>query len=108
VEEVSAPTGHESGSSGQHDYSGGEDPQVTTHGEGLAGITVIEGQARNAEGKPSVSLPEGLPQANINGATATELPTALGTLLSFERSGVRYLLVGSVTPAAIEAFARGL
>ena len=34
--------------------------------------------------------------------------TALGTLLSFERSGVRYLLAGSVTPAAIEAVARGL
>ena len=45
---------------------------------------------------------------NINGTSATELPTALGTLLSFERSGVRYLLVGSVTPATIEAFARSL
>ncbi|HEY7829344.1 MAG TPA: hypothetical protein VIC06_02120 [Solirubrobacteraceae bacterium] len=93
---------------GQPGHSGADTPKVTTHGEGLAGITVIEGQAKDAEGKPSASLPEGLPQANINGTTATELPTALGTLLSFERSGVRYLLVGSVTPAAIEAFARGL
>ena len=40
--------------------------------------------------------------------TATELPTALGTLLSFERSGVRYVLAGAVTPAQIEAVARGL
>lgn len=107
VEEVTLPK-HESSSAGQPDHSGGSAPKVSTHGEGLAGITVIEGEAKNAEGKPSASLPEGLPQVDINGAKATELPTALGTLLSFERSGVRYLLVGSVTPAAIEAFARGL
>jgi outer membrane lipoprotein-sorting protein len=108
VEEVTLPSKHESSSSGQPDHGGGSTPKVSTHGEGLAGITVIEGEAKNAEGKPSTSLPEGLPQVDVNGAKATELSTALGTLLSFERSGVRYLLVGSVTPAAIEAFARGL
>jgi outer membrane lipoprotein-sorting protein len=115
VEEVTLPK-HESssagqpggGSSSQPDHAGAGAPKVSTHGEGLAGITVIEGESKNAEGKPSASLPEGLPQVDINGAKATELPTALGTLLSFERSGVRYLLVGSVTPSAIEAFARGL
>jgi outer membrane lipoprotein-sorting protein len=108
VEEVTLPK-HESSASGQPDPTGGSAPKVSTHGEGLAGITVIEGEAKpNAEGKPSASLPEGLPEVDINGTKATELPTALGTLLSFERSGVRYLLVGSVTPAAIEAFARGL
>jgi outer membrane lipoprotein-sorting protein len=99
----------DSGSSGQPDHSGGSAPKASTHGEGLASITVIEGEAKkNAEGKPSAALPAGLPEVDINGTKATELPTALGTLLSFERSGVRYLLVGSVTPAAIEAFARGL
>ncbi len=117
VEEVTLPQ-HESSAAGQpgggsssqpdHSGAGGSAPKVSTHGEGLAGITLIEGESKNAEGKPSASLPEGLPQVDINGAKATELPTALGTLLSFERSGVRYLLVGSVTPAAIEAFARGL
>ena len=110
VEEVALPSKDESKSPDQPDHNGANAnaPKVSTHGEGLAGITVIEGQAKSADGKPTVSLPEGLPQANINGTTATELPTELGTLLSFERSGVRYLLVGSVTPAAIEAFARGL
>jgi outer membrane lipoprotein-sorting protein len=114
IEEVTLPK-HESsssqpgsGASGQPDHGSGSTPKVSTHGEGLAGITVIEGEAKNAEGKSSASLPEGLPQVKVNGATATELPTALGTLLSFERNGVRYLLVGSVTPAGIEAFARGL
>ena len=51
---------------------------------------------------------EGLPKVKINGVSASELRTELGTLLSFERSGVRYVLAGSVTPAAIEALARGL
>ena len=45
---------------------------------------------------------------NINGTKANELRTELGTLLSFERSGVRYLLAGAVAPAQLEAIARGL
>jgi outer membrane lipoprotein-sorting protein len=118
VEEVTLPQ-HESsssasssdpfssGSSEQPDHAGASAPKVTTHGEGLAAINVIEAQAKEGT-KSSSSLPEGLPQVKINGTTATELATPLGTLLSFERNSVRYLLVGSVTPAAIEAFARGL
>ena len=47
-------------------------------------------------------------RCDSSGTTAAELPTALGTLLGFERSGVRYLLVGAVTPANIEAVAKGL
>ncbi|MFI5009247.1 MAG: outer membrane lipoprotein carrier protein LolA [Solirubrobacterales bacterium] len=110
VEEVTLPAKHESQPSDQGDHNGGSSssaPTVTTHGEGLAAINVIEAQAKEGA-KSSSSLPEGLPQVKINGTTATELATPLGTLLSFERNSVRYLLVGSVTPAAIEAFARGL
>ena len=51
---------------------------------------------------------EGLQKVKINGIEASELPTALGTLLSFERSGVHYLLAGAVSPAAVEAVAKGL
>ena len=48
-----------------------------------------------------LAAPEGAAEGDsLHGASATELPTALGTLLSFERAGVRYLLAGSVTPAA--------
>jgi outer membrane lipoprotein-sorting protein len=109
IEEVSLPKKPSSGSgpSGQHQDSGSA-PKVNTHGQGLAGITVIEEQSKSAGQQPSSSALEGLPKVQINGVAATELPTALGTLLSFERSGIRYLLVGSVTPSAIEAFARGL
>ena len=81
-------------------------PKVTTHGTGIAGVAVLESKAKPSE--KALQLPESLPKVKVNGATAAELPTALGTLLGFERSGVRYLLVGAVTPADIEAVAKGL
>jgi hypothetical protein len=69
---------------------------------------VAEGTQTRATQQPSSTLPEGLPRVKINGVTATELPTALGTILSFERSGVRYVVGGFVSPSAVEAVARGL
>jgi outer membrane lipoprotein-sorting protein len=81
-------------------------PKVTTHGSGVTGVAVLESKAK--PGEKALQLPESLPKVKVNGTTAAELPTALGTLLGFERSGVRYLLVGAVTPADIEAVAKGL
>jgi hypothetical protein len=104
VEDVTLPTGHAGKGSG-----GATDPhaaKVTTHGQGIAGVAVVESKAK--PGEKAAKLPEGLQKVKVGTATATELPTALGTLLSFERSGVRYLLAGAVTPASIEAVARGL
>ena len=69
-------------------------------------VVVVEDKTASREG--SSSLPEGLPKVKVSGATATELPTALGTLLTFERSGVRYLVGGLVAPSTVEAVARGL
>jgi hypothetical protein len=89
-------------------HSGAGRPKATVHGHGASAVAVIEGKAEEGGKQPLSGISEGLPKVKIGGATATELPTALGTLLSFERSGVRYLLVGSVTPAALEAVARGL
>ena len=63
-----------------------------------------QGRRRHERERPL----EGLPKVTINGISASELRTALGTMLTFERSGVRYVLAGAVTPAAIEALARGL
>ena len=105
VEEVTLPTKHSSGSSGSSSNDS-ESPHVTTHGKGLGAIALVESPVK-AGGKESPAV-EGLQKVNINGTNASELPTALGTLLTFERSGVRYLLAGSVTPASIEAFARSL
>ena len=69
---------------------------------------MLEAKAKAGSSSQTSSLPEGLQQVKINGITASELPTELGTLLSFERSGVRYLIAGAVPPAAVEAVAKGL
>jgi outer membrane lipoprotein-sorting protein len=116
VEEVTLPEKHGSGPSGSSGTSGSAGssangaakPTVTRHGQGLEAITVIESPLKAGQRETTSSQLEGLPQVDINGNKATELPTALGTLLSFERSGIGYLLVGSVTPATIEAAAKGL
>jgi outer membrane lipoprotein-sorting protein len=104
VEEVTLPnsTSH----TGSKSAGSAEKPKLTSLGKGLSSVGVLESKA-DAGSKTSASL-ESLPKVNINGASASELRTELGTLLTFERSGVRYLLAGSVTPAAIEAVARGL
>ncbi|HWX51910.1 MAG TPA: hypothetical protein VNY34_01375, partial [Solirubrobacteraceae bacterium] len=59
-------------------------------------------------GKGVPSSLESLPKVKIGSATASELRTELGTILTFERGGVRYVLAGAVQPAAVEALARGL
>jgi outer membrane lipoprotein-sorting protein len=92
---------------GSQTGEGGEHPTVTKHGHGLSTIVVIEGKAKSEPGGSS-PLPPGLPQVKIDGTTATELTTELGTLLSFERSGVQYLLAGAVEPGAVETVAKGL
>jgi hypothetical protein len=88
--------------------SGTDQPKLTTFGHGPSTIAVLEDPAHEGSGSSSSGLPEGLQKVAINGVSAAELQTELGTLLSFERSGVRYLLLGAVPPAAIEAVAKGL
>lgn len=87
-------------------------PHVSVHGKGLGAIVVAESTplagSQQKGSQQSGSQLEGLRKVEIDGVSASELPTALGTVLSFERAGVHYLIAGSVTPEAIEAFARGL
>ena len=79
---------------------------VVTYGEGLGAIVVF--QQRAGADRGAGGLPLQLPQVNIDGATGTELATALGTVVSFERDGIRYTVLGSVPPVAAENAARGL
>ena len=81
-------------------------PKLTTHGHGISSIAVVEAPVKNGASQ-SDGL-EGLPKVDVNGVKASELRTALGTILSFERAGVRYVLAGSVPAGAVEAIARGL
>jgi outer membrane lipoprotein-sorting protein len=107
VEEVKLPAKHGPDGSGSTE-SGSDHPHVTTHGQGLGAIALLESPVKAGAKETIPSELEALPKVSINGVSASELPTQLGTLLTFERAGVRYLLAGSVTPSAIEAFARGL
>jgi outer membrane lipoprotein-sorting protein len=100
VEEVSPPKSGEGTGTAEH-------PSVTTHGQGITGVTVISGKAAAGD-EASSKLPAGTQKVKIGDLQASELPTELGTLLSFERSGVRYLLLGAVSPAAVEEVAKGL
>lgn len=92
----------------------GKSGALITYGKGLGGIAILQ-----TAGGGHVTLPllarrhhgeggSGLPQVSVNGTSADELATALGTVLRFERGGVQYVVAGSVPPAAAEAAARGL
>jgi len=90
-------------------HFGDEAGALTVYGKGLGGIAVLERKA----GASVAAAPKGrdqiqLPQINIDGSTGTELATALGTVVTFERGGVQYTVVGSVPPPAAENAARAL
>ncbi len=82
---------------------------LSVYGEGMGAILVFQTAApeREGEDEPSTGGFQ-LPQVNIDGATGTELATPLGTIVSFERDGVAYMVAGSVPPVAAENAARGL
>lgn len=89
---------------------------LVTYGQNLGGIAVVEQEASKAHGLPSgTSSGSGdharglsLPTVSIDGVTARELDTALGTVLTFTRGNVGYTVLGSVPATAAEAAARAL
>ncbi len=102
-----------------HDHEGatekpaaGARPKLSTHGQGPATVAVVassrDGETKSKGAGGEEESLSGLSKVTINGTSANELRTELGTLLTFERSGVRYLLAGAVSPAAVEEVARGL
>ena len=84
----------------------GAEGALSTYGKGLGGIMVFQRKAGAAPTGGDDALP--LPKINIDGATGTELATALGTVVQFRRDGVDYTVLGSVPPVAAENAARGL
>ena len=78
---------------------------ITVYGQGLGAIVVAE-TAKDAKAAPS-QLGQ-LPAVSLDGATGHELATQLGTVLTWDRGGVSYVLAGSVPTAAAEAAARSL
>jgi outer membrane lipoprotein-sorting protein len=107
IQEVKPPTKSSSSSAGS--ASGDESkPHVSTHGNGISSIVLLEKPVKAGSDSSLPSQFQELPKVDVNGTSASELQTELGTVLTFERSGVRYLMAGSVTPSAIETFARSL
>ncbi len=51
---------------------------------------------------------DALPSVSLDGVTAHELATQLGTVLSWDRGGVSYILAGSLPTSAAESAARSL
>jgi hypothetical protein len=86
---------------------------LVTYGNGPGTIAVVEKVAR--QDKQQAPQRSGdhhgqleLPTANINGATAKVIDTPLGSVVSFDRAGVSYTVLGSVHAAVAETAARGL
>jgi hypothetical protein len=87
---------------------------LVVYGRGLGSVLVLERRAAPAparapaHGRGRHRSQLSLKSVTLGPVTGQELPTALGTLVRFERSGVSYTVVGSVPPAVAEAAARGL
>jgi outer membrane lipoprotein-sorting protein len=84
---------------------GDENGALSTYGKGMGAVLVLQHRGTDAQ------VSDGdlkLPQINIDGATGTELATPLGTLVTFTRGGVSYIVAGSVPPVSAENAARGL
>ena len=82
---------------------------LVVYGQGLGAIVVIE-RAKDATGTngASASPLSALPSVSLNGITAHELSTQLGTVLSWDAGQVSYVLAGSLPSGAAEAAARAL
>ncbi len=92
----------------------GEDAALTIYGKGFGAIAVLQHKTAGADksatpkGRHGGDRALSLPEINIDGATGNELATALGTVVTFERGGMSYVVAGSVPPVAAENAARGL
>ena len=83
----------------------GGDTALVLYGQGLGGIALVE---RKADASGSGSALSGLPSISLDGLTAHELATQLGTVLEWQSQGTGYVLAGSLPPAAAEAAARAV
>ena len=83
----------------------GKDSALAVYGQGLGAIAVVE---HNADASSSGNMITGLPTVSLNGVTAHELATQLGTVIEWQQGGTSFVLAGSLPPAAAESAAREL
>ncbi len=77
---------------------------LLVYGKGLGAVVAIESAADST----TKSRLGNLPTVSIGGVKAHELATPLGTILSFDRSDVSFVVAASAKPADVEAAALGL
>jgi outer membrane lipoprotein-sorting protein len=80
---------------------------LVVYGQGLGAIVVVERKQDTANGGPAGML-SALPSVSLDGVTAHELATQLGTVVGWDRGGVSYVLAGSIPTSAAESAARSL
>ncbi len=85
----------------------GTDSAVAVYGQGLGAILLIEHKADASSGSGGGMI-TGLPTVSLDGVTAHELATQLGTIIEWQRDGTSFVLAGSLPPAAAESAAREL
>jgi outer membrane lipoprotein-sorting protein len=83
---------------------------VVVYGEGLGAIVVLERpKEAAAAGSTGTSSPlDSLPTVSLDGVTAHELSTQLGTVLSWDAGQRSFVLAGSLPSGAAESAARAL
>ena len=89
----------------QHVGLAGKNAALVVYGQGLGAILVVEHKADTANPGGMIA---GLPTISLNGVTAHELATQLGTVLEWQQGGRSFVLAGSLPPAAAESAAREL
>jgi hypothetical protein len=83
----------------------GGDTVLVLYGQGLGRIVLVE---RKADASSANGLMSSLPTVSLDGLTAHELSTELGTALAWQAGGTSYVLAGSLPAAAAEAAARAV
>lgn len=78
---------------------------LAVYGHGLGAIVVLERAAQHGGAGGALGA---LPAVSLDGVTAHELATQLGTALTWHKNGVSFVLAGSVPASAAEAAARAL
>ena len=80
---------------------------LAVYGQGLGAIVVVERAVDASAPKPGGGV-SSLPTISLDGLTAHELATQLGTILSWDNGNVSFILAGSMPAAAAESAARTL
>lgn len=83
----------------------GKNAALVVYGQGLGAMLVVEHKADSAN---TGGLIAGLPSVSLNGVTAYELATQLGTVIEWQQGGRSFVLAGSLPPVAAESAAREL